>query len=112
MKYVLLKTNWDYADEFNVYGIEIMPEREWLDILKKTKEFFEANPGKTVEAYFGTNEKIIYHSFKHWNDGIEVHEISESELETFKKFFGFYEYTAGGISIHYGTAPYVSCVLE
>jgi hypothetical protein len=67
--YVIVETNYDYADEFNVPGFAVMPATEWRDIQEKVRKAFvkiENVPRHRyrdiIEVYFGSNEALSFNS--------------------------------------------------
>ena len=83
MEYVLIKFEKDYADEFDVHGIMVLPLDEW----KKQLELFEKAEYPFTKG-FGTNEELEFNTFKDVKKAFTVSQINEQEYEVFKKFFG------------------------
>jgi hypothetical protein len=83
MDYVLIKFEKDYADEFDVHGIMVLPLEEWekdLELYRKATYPFTKG--------FGTNEELEFNSFKDVERAFKVQPVNEQEYEVFKKFFG------------------------
>lgn len=84
-KYLLIKYNGDWADEFDVDLLWVTTEEEfeqWKNELS-TKDINES-----VEIYFGTNEFISFSSYEEIIENIEVSEISKDFYNTFIKLIG------------------------
>lgn len=84
-KYLLIKYNGDWADEFDVDLLWVTTEEEfeqWKNELS-TKDIDES-----VEIYFGTNEFISFSSYEEIIENIEVSEISKDFYNTFIKLIG------------------------
>jgi len=84
MKYYLVQYKYDYADEFDTAGFEVVDENELNDI----NEGIDA-VRYPQDYYFGTNEEIVFNSPKEARDGMKIIEITQSEYEVFKKFFEY-----------------------
>ena len=82
MKHFLLKFEGNWSDEMDVYGFAILTEAHWN--YKKLEAQHVEYP---IEIGCGTNEDIIFESFKHYLSHFEVHEISDDEIKCLKKFF-------------------------
>ena len=78
----LVKLEFDYADEFDVYGFQVLSDKEWQDMQEAIKR-----TEYPQDFYFGTNEEIIIESAEELLRGIKAFEITESEAEVLKKFF-------------------------
>lgn len=83
MEYVLIKFEKDYADEFDVHGIMILPVERW----QKQLELFEKAEYPFTRG-FGTNEELEFNSFKDVQRAFKVQPVTEQEYEVFNKFFG------------------------
>ena len=86
-KYLLIKYNDNWADEFDVDLLWVTTEEEfeqWKNELS-TKDI-----DNSVEIYFGTNEFISFSSYEEIIEGIEVSEISKDFYNTFIKLIGDY----------------------
>ena len=79
----LVKYEFDYADEFDVYGFQILSDKEWENIQEAIKRTTYPQ-----EYYFGTNEEIIIDSADELLRGFKATKITDEEVEVFKKFFG------------------------
>lgn len=81
---VLIKTTFDYADEFDCCEMCVMADEDyeiWLNSWERRLT------NETVEIYFGTNEALQIMSFEEFKQGLEVSELTEAEAKVFDKFF-------------------------
>ena len=92
MGYVLIKTQADYADEFDVYGLEVIESdkcalmsKAILDKLKK---------GNSSELYFGTNEELAFKSQDDFLDFFDFEPITE-EVKNILEKYGLNDYGNG-----------------
>lgn len=81
--------NGDWADEFYIFGYEIVP-KDWLNkVIEVIENMSEEERSESDEYYFGTNE---YMDFT-YNDILEVLKeaipINDSEYETITKILGY-----------------------
>lgn len=99
MNYYIVKTDVDYADEFNAQGFELFKSE--LDQKSFKKQYFhnietfdgfrdEDEDIYPINGYFGTNEKIIFKNRKELEEGITVKQITEEEYNVIKKVLGEY----------------------
>lgn len=88
-KLLLVKSNFDYSDEFDVKGFALYTEEAWNNYLIAAQKFFDEND--YIEQYFGTNEMIVVEDFDDMLRGYEVVEITNAEWETLNKLFSTYE---------------------
>jgi len=79
---VLVKFEADYADEFDVYGFQIMDKDKWLKYKAKLMD----HEG-TIEIYFGTNEAIVAESGEEFLYNYTVIGISGTESSHLEKLF-------------------------
>lgn len=89
-KYLLIKFQKDYADEFDVYGFLACHEKEWLHHLEYAKNYFieQAKEGyDSVNVCFGTNEEFEYQDIKEYISSYEITEITEEEFNILNKLF-------------------------
>ncbi len=82
---LLIKFKANYADEFDVYGFEVMTLKEWSGFKEAVKQVFESRD--EVEIYFGTNEAIEFTSYDNVMSSFKVTEIDNYEARTFQKHF-------------------------
>jgi len=80
---ILLKFQKDYADEFDVYGFEVITEEKW----EQYKQVFK-HTEYPQEYYFGTNEFVEFENEKDVLDNVVVIEITESQAELLRQLFG------------------------
>lgn len=86
-KMKVIKTIFDYADEFNVDGIKIVTDEECEEYLKMIDHLDKLDSIKDdIEIYFGTNEFYTLYDFS--KDDIKIIDIEDSEVKTFQKIFG------------------------
>lgn len=88
---ILVKYNFDYADEFDVYGIVLFDTQEEFDrSLNETREEIESvtSKGGQWKRYFGTNEAILINSFDEYMEGLTIQEITEEEAEVVRRLIG------------------------
>lgn len=102
MKYLLVTAIIDYADEFNCEMFGIFTDEQWKSLCDKTKKFFnkfeEGLDGEEtdetysesgeVEAYFGTNEALIFSDYKSWLKNFDKKEITKEQYDFLNKNFG------------------------
>ena len=91
MKYYLVKSELNWADETNFEGFDLLTEDE----LKKAKKEFK-NLSLTVNAYIGTNEDVDIEASEVLKDLSGAQEITESEYNFLNRLF----------SEHYGETLY------
>ena len=100
---VLVKTNYNWADEIDFPGWEIFEKEEFENIKKQIKEYWD-NGGKKFNICVGTNEEI---DFRNYDDCVgkyavrSVTEITDEEAEVIKRVLGS---GAGNVTL--------SCVIE
>jgi hypothetical protein len=82
---ILVKAQFDYADEFDCYEFNVFETQEKFD---KWVEDVKSNiDNERTEFYFGTNEYIEIENMEDFHRGIEVQTISEEEYAVFRKYF-------------------------
>ena len=91
MKYYLVKSGLNWADEIDFEGFDLLTEDE----LEKAKKEFK-NLRLTVNASIGTNEDVDIESSEVLEDLRGAQEITESEYNFLNRLF----------SKHYGETPY------
>ena len=79
----LLKWQMDWADEFDMTGMEVLTPSEWQNFQASVQ-----NANYPVEAGFGTNEYYEFRSADEVMSGFKVIEITDDEAETLKRLFG------------------------
>lgn len=82
-KFYLAKYEDNWADEFNIYGFEIMDQRQY-DFLNVAIDNMIDKVGE-FNYYFGTNEDIDYTSTAKIRRALTFQVISKEEFETLKK---------------------------
>ena len=86
MKYLLIKSTDDWADEFDICSCRAIAVNE-----ANEKIFYDAlddlRTRKTddVNFFFGTNEETAYENGEQFYNTIKVKEISKEEYETLRK---------------------------
>ena len=101
MKYYLIETEADYADEFYVRGMCVLTEKEFEELnntfskyLERERKRKEKVKNKEVlvplyyaeyEFYFGTNEFLSFESVEEIRDTYEIKEISEEQYKILKE---------------------------
>jgi len=93
---VLIKFEKDWADEFDVYGIQVLSDEEWKELQEAIKKI-----KYPLEMYFGTNEGLIFESAAETLNELKAVEISDDEMAVFKKYFG----NEWSKSIDFGWSP-------
>ena len=103
MKYYLIKIKADYADEFDVYGIKVLSEKDFK-ILHRTicechnrecrrkEKILNKENSKDLPSwddryvfFFGTNEELRFNSVDDIENTYKIEEISEEQYNTFKE---------------------------
>lgn len=109
MNYVLLKLSPNYADEFDVYGFDVMLKSEFDEMCADMKAAFELTE-EEIEIYFGTNEMVYFSDLDDVLRDVDVVDITQEEAKVFDKLFnsdyyqkrnadrGFISVDWGGIS--------------
>ena len=103
MKYYLIKIAADYADEFNVYGMKVLSEKEFeilnnafSEYLKREEKRKERIRNKETSNYFspwddeysfyfGTNEDLRFDDIEDIRNTYTIKEISEEQYNTLKE---------------------------
>lgn len=87
MKHLLIKTQYNWADEIDFPGWTIMTEEEFEDGKKQIKEYLK-NVG-SFEIWVGTNEEIGFSSYEDiFGRNMKVLELSETDKEVIERLFG------------------------
>lgn len=82
MKLIITDTNW--ADEMDIWGFEVMEEKEYLvgvDLVKMALTFEDE-----LTVYIGTNEELFFDS--NFESEFEVKDITEDDMRSVKRIFG------------------------
>ena len=96
---LLIKQSGNYADEFDLEGFMVIPEKTWEEIKEGWKEFEYPH-----NSYFGSNEFITFESPEDILDSFEVIELTTLEEAVLVKLFNggkatFYSFDFGVIKI-------------
>jgi len=83
MSYKLVKFEKDYADEFDVFGMRLMSNKELVEYLLTAEK---ATYPK--EMYFGTNEYIDFHNFEALTDSLTVEHLSDEAAQVIQDKIG------------------------
>lgn len=81
--FYLVKYEDNWADEFNIYGLEILDQRQY-DFLNMVIENVIDKVGE-FNYCFGTNEDIDYKSTARIRKALTFQSITKEEFETLKK---------------------------
>lgn len=84
---VLVKTCYDYSDEFDVKGAILMEAGKLFAHVQALEKYFEDGNG-LLEVYFGTNEAIRFSSIDDVTYGIEVADLNVIDAEVLKFYMG------------------------
>jgi hypothetical protein len=84
---VLVKTEYDYSDEFTVSGFCIMTQEEYEATYIKLVKHFDNDNSTHIECYFGTNESIYLESFKDVWKGMSVSLMTDEETKIIEHIF-------------------------
>lgn len=87
-KYVLLKMQSNWADEFDFDAFWVTTEDNWKKFQLDLMSIKDEINFKEVEIYFGTNEWVSFYSAEEIINSIKVFEISKLEKEFLHKIFG------------------------
>lgn len=90
MSKVIVFTDANYADEFDVQGFEIIEKDRWDRLLSIAEEYFNSENAEPLELYFGTNEMIYFEDFRDVQDFFNIKEITDEECQVIEKCFGKY----------------------
>lgn len=82
----LVKFSCDWADEFDVYGHTILPEKEWEEFVEKVEDLF--SKVDVVYTNFGSNEGFEWKSATEFLRCFEVNPVDEFTANTIKALFG------------------------
>lgn len=87
-KYVFIKYDMDWADEFDLEGFGIMEESEWEEMDRDIRNHFENDEG-SISSSFGTNEDIELDSVSDWDRALKVSHITEAEAKFLHEKFSY-----------------------
>lgn len=76
MKYLLVKAEFDWADECTFYGMALFTQREWDDFESKAREKVSC-----FTLYFGTNEEREFSDFDEWLECLEFETLDETQAQ-------------------------------
>ncbi len=93
---VLIKFQKDWADEFDVYGFQVLSDKEWAELQEAIDKI-----KYPLELYFGTNEQLIFESSDETLRELKATFLNLGEYLVFKKHFG----TTYSDSIDFGWNP-------
>jgi hypothetical protein len=99
---VLLKLQADWADEFNVYGFEVISKKDWMKLQEAIHEIKYPK-----EVYFGTNEAITLENPDSTLRMFNAKEITPLEAATLYRLFPQY-----GGRCEFGWVPDIFGLLE
>lgn len=85
---LLVNFKCNYADEFDMCGFMVVDSHIWNNYVNRLTD---ADVAK--EFYFGTNEAFNFYDKEDYLRNFTWSEVSESELETLKKFFTGYVFS-------------------
>lgn len=85
--HLLIKGDFDYADEFGCECFYVVTKKEWKSYCEGVRKGFEKNDG-TIEICFGTNEYLEVDSYEDWMRNLEEVPITKAEAEFLVKSFG------------------------
>jgi hypothetical protein len=79
-KLLLCEFNADYADEFDVCGLNLFTSSSWNELIESvTKTFSNLKKHDEIECYFGTNEALTFYSLKDYLSSLTLYEITQEE---------------------------------
>lgn len=84
---VLVKTCYDYSDEFDVKGAVLIEAGQLLANITELEKYFEGG-GDAFEAYFGTNECIVFNTIDDVTCGLTVAELNVFDAEVLQFYLG------------------------
>ncbi len=96
---LLVKFKSDWADEFDVSGFTIIPNKDWEYICEALKARFKARPNDEIGWGFGTNEGFDWKTYKEIMRCFSVQSIYTYEIKALQVFFGkdYNYYTSFGL---------------
>ena len=90
MAQILVKTEYNWADEIDFPGWEILDKEEFEADKKIVKEFFEKPGENGFEICVGTNEEIQFNCYDDVFGWIEKKEVSDADAEVIIRVIGQY----------------------
>lgn len=93
-KYILVKLDYNWADEFDVKSLWVTTQDEYNAFLDKLSNF---DINDSCEIYFGTNECISFESYDELYNSLSERHVSKEFYDEFIKVVGSSEF--GLISI-------------
>lgn len=93
MKYLMIKFQDNYADEFDIHGVWFSTEEDYEEFVTAIRKYFEKHTYR--EVYFGTNESVKYDCADSLLDCMTEVEISKCTYEEMSEKLGDY----GGINL-------------
>ena len=85
MKKYLARFVGNYADEFDLDGIQVWTEDEVDEFKAAAKRYFKVND--ELEIYFGTNEAMTWYSAEDVINDVSFKEISNEEANMLTRLF-------------------------
>lgn len=76
-KFVLVRFEANYADEFDIQGMQVYEKEKWEEIINDPSLEEEMEGGYSIS--FGSNEEVDFDSFDDFKESHSVTEISEAE---------------------------------
>lgn len=83
---VLVKVNYNWADEADFPSFEIWEREKLAEAKKKVKKFFDNDCN--FQYYVGTNEDVEFFCYEDVFSDVETKTVSQEEYEVLRKFFG------------------------
>lgn len=87
-QYVLVKSCFNWSDEFDVEGLWVTTREEFDSTAKEIQTLLADDDEVGLTTWFDSNQCIEIRSYHQWTSGISVMPISEQEAESFMKAFG------------------------
>lgn len=98
---ILVKCEFDWADEMDVYGFSTFEPREWEYVCKEINAI-----EYPIDWYVGTNEEITFDSADDIFRGFDVSVLTSEETEIIERRFVKYgEYGQTPFGVLQGNAP-------
>lgn len=85
-EYVLIKSSFDWGDEFDVVGFSIMSKEEFKLAKSTLTKYFKKT--KDAEFGFGTNEALTFSSIEDVMRQCRIVNLTEEEADTISKCIG------------------------
>lgn len=87
--FYIIKSCFNYSDEFDVYGIALMTKEEFAFWLDAAKTYFK-EIDEVCEMGFGTNEELSFDSYEDVLYGIDYTGLTEQKYKMFYGVLGKY----------------------